>query len=374
MNTEKTYKYHKASFVVGKKADGTPIRVYVRGKTKAECAEKLVEAKRLHGLGIDLKDTTVKDWAERWLKVYKAGLKPKQLAHYRAKLNYDILPVIGHMKIRDVRTSHLLELLNTYAGGNVSTVSKIRVALRQLFLDAVHEGLIERNPTVRLELPELTENLRRPLTTPERLAFQKVADEHKHGAYVQVMLYCGLRRGECVALLRSDVDLGKKRLNVSKALNLAGNTGYVTGTKAANMRKKNTNGGVRVVPIPDVVLPVFVELCEGRQNDDILFPKADGGYATAQATRWWWTSFVKACYAIEPRFSADVTPHYLRHTYATDLYAAGVDEKARKEFLGHISNDVTDIYTKMSEDAFERASSLVNEYHNFHRWLFPDIR
>jgi site-specific recombinase XerD len=62
-------------------------------------------------------------------------------------------------------------------------------------------------------------------------------------------------------------------------------------------------------------------------------------------------------------FSDKVTPHYLRHTYATDLYAAGVDEKAQKSFLGHASSDVTDIYRKMSDPAFLRAVGLLNEYH-----------
>ena len=63
-------------------------------------------------------------------------------------------------------------------------------------------------------------------------------------------------------------------------------------------------------------------------------------------------------------FGQEVTPHYLRHTYGTDLYAAGIDEKARKEFLGHASNDVTDMYTKMTDAAFKRAVKKQNAYLN----------
>jgi site-specific recombinase XerD len=54
----------------------------------------------------------------------------------------------------------------------------------------------------------------------------------------------------------------------------------------------------------------------------------------------------------------------MRHTYATDLYAAGVDEKAQKVFLGHASSDVTDIYRKMNEAAFLRALQQLNDYYN----------
>ena len=47
-----------------------------------------------------------------------------------------------------------------------------------------------------------------------------------------------------------------------------------------------------------------------------------------------------------------ITPHYLRHTYSTDLHKAGVDDFTRKTFLGHsIDDDVTFGYTTMTEEA-----------------------
>lgn len=108
--------YYRGSFVVGKKPDGTPDRVTIRGKTQKEFEAKLAEAKRLHARSLALGDTTVREWSERWMKVYKANASDTQKAHYRAKLNLDILPAIGNMRIRDVRASHLQELLNSYAG------------------------------------------------------------------------------------------------------------------------------------------------------------------------------------------------------------------------------------------------------------------
>ena len=388
---QKQYKYYKSSFVIGKKPDGTPDRVYVRGKTKAELNEKLNEAKRLHRIGLKIGDCTVSEWSHRWLDVCKANASDAQKAHYAAKLKYDILPVLGRMKMRDVRSSHLQEMLNAYKGGKEGTVKKVRIALRQLFEDAVVEGIIERNPAMRLELPEMTEEARRPLNIVERMALLKVAETHPQGGYVLVMLYCGLRRGECIALTCGDVDLKRKRINVNKSLNLESNIGVVTPTKAAKLRKRKARpgveNGVRSVPIPDVLLPTLLKICAEKQPEDVLFPKKDGNYATKQACRWWWESFSRQChisagaklyrnaiqYETSP-FGAEITPHYLRHTYATDLYAAGIDEKARKLFLGHASNDITDIYTQMSNEAFDRATTLLNEYHNFERWLFSSVR
>jgi len=77
------------------------------------------------------------------------------------------------------------------------------------------EGIIERNPTVRLELPEMTEDARRPLTAEEPEALLLVVKTHPRGAYVLTMLYCGLRRGECIALERKDIDLQQRYLSVT---------------------------------------------------------------------------------------------------------------------------------------------------------------
>lgn len=360
--------YFRSTFVVGKTADGKPERVTVRAKTKKEHDEKLAEAKRLYARGLAIGDITVYDWSDRWLKVYKANATPTQKKHYKAKLERDILPVIGSMCMRDVRASHLQEILNAYVGGKVGTVKKIKIALKQLFEDAEIEGIIERNPAARLELPDLTEEPRRPLTDVERVIVFEVAQTHKCGLYVLTMLFCGLRRGECIALTVGDIDLENKRIRVNKSLRLRGNVG--------EEKEPKSKAGNREVPIPDVILSIFAAHCAGKGSGDILFPKSDGKRATGQTCTWWWESFKRQCHikagakmyrnkilAETSPFGDEVTPHYLRHTYATDLYAAGVDEKAQKAFLGHASNDITDVYRKMSETAFARALDMINTYY-----------
>lgn len=343
-------------------------RITVRGKTKREAEEKYAEAKRQHGLGLSLGEMTVTEWAERWFKVYIANTSEGQQTQYRANLNWDILPAIGHMSIKDIRASHLQELLNGYKGGKKGTVSKIRQTLKRMFNDAELEGIIERNPTRRLELPELTVKTRRPLTPLERAVVYSVAQDHKCGAYVLTMLFCGLRRGETIALRVSDIDFEGRKIDVNKSLRLMGNVGFEKDTKS--------KAGIREVPIPDLLLPFLAAQCEDKESNDLVFPKSDGKHATGQTCRWWWQSFSRQCHIaagakvyrnkieIETSpFSDEITPHYMRHTYATDLYAAGVDEKAQKEFLGHASADITDVYRKMNETAFYRALEQLNEHY-----------
>ena len=378
--------YYRETFVIpGKTAKGNPKRHTVRAKTKPEFDKKIEEAKRLYGKGISLKQTTVEEWSRRWLKIYKANASQTQKEHYAAKLELDILPVLGDLNMRDVRTSHLQELLNSYEGGKLETVKKIKNAVEQLFEDAETEGLIERNPAVHLELPELTEVVRRPLTDLERAVVYEVAQTHKCGIYVLTMLFCGLRRGECIGLTVGDLDFERLRINITKALGYHGNTnkniGEITGTKAANMRKKkiktDEDFGKREVPIPNMLLPFLINQCKGKKLDDILFPKSDGKYATKQTCTWWWHSFKRQCHIIvgakiyrnqiqidTSPFDDIITPHYLRHTYGTDLLGARIDQTVRKSFLGHAITDVTERYTKVNDIAFENAVKLLNDYYS----------
>ena len=391
--TGKKYKYYKGSFTVGKKADGTPERVYVRGKTKAERDDKLAEAKRLHSRGLKLGEMTVKQWGEQWIATYKSDASDTQLAHYKAKLDKDIYPAIGQMSIRDVRNYHLQDLLNAYADGRKGTVQKIRQAVQQLFRDATSNDLIDRNPALSLTLPTLTEKSRRPLTPVERQAVLTVAQTHERGPYVLSMLFCGLRRGECLALIRSDVDLENKRMSITKALDFnTGNIGNLGLTKAAKMQEARSRvkqiagsgddeAGARIVPIPGVLLPVLSQLCSGKADSELLFQKADGKAPTQATVVWWWNSFSRQCHIASgaelyrngikyetSAFGEDVTPHYLRHTYGTDMLAAGVDMFVRKTFIGHTITDVTGIYTAMSNEAFEHAAKQINYYHNGEKW------
>ena len=358
-----------------KTASGNPKRITIRDKDWNKFKRKLGDAKRLHDKGVSLTNMTVEEWGQRWLEVYKANASPKQKAHYAAKLNIDILPEIGAMPIKDVRPTDIQRLLNKQKGRRDGTVKKIRVALQQLFGDAEAEGIIERTPAGRLELPELVEKPRRPLTQNERAIVCEVAKTHKRGAYVLTLMYTGIRRGECVALKVKDVDLSRPSLSIVKRLRMKGNKGEEDdGTKAST--RSRPRAGIRVVPIPNELLPVIQRLCKGKKPDDLLFPKEDGKHATNQAMRIWWGSFLRQCHLVSgaktkrnailletSNFDDEVTPHYLRHTYATDLFAAGVDEPTQEYFLGHTSNKITDVYRKMNDTAFDRALELMNAHY-----------
>jgi integrase len=162
-----------------------------------------------------------------------------------------------------------------------------------------------------------------------------VCNKHARGAYALVMLYTGVRRGECLALTAEDVNIEARKLNVNKSVEYNNsNQGKITGTKASKLRKNATgrDTGARTVPIPDILISTLTALCDGKEAEDLLFHKKDGCLASQIAARRWWSSLKRWCHIaagaklyrnavlVETSpFDPDITQHYLRHTYATDL-------------------------------------------------------
>jgi integrase len=382
--TPKTPKSVKRSFVTGKTEDGTQKRIVVRGKTGKEAEAKLAEAKRLYARGLQAGELTVREWSERWKKSYKTDVSDHQKNHYSAKLKLDILPVIGDKRMKDITKEDLQTLMDSYKGGKKGTVEKIKQAICLLFADAADEGIIERDPAARLKKPLVVKKARRYLKSIERETLIKVAKTHPHGAFVLTVLYTGTRRGECLALLRSDVDLDKKRISITKALQMDGNRPKLAGTKSAEMKRAKTNEvtlgedeGHRIVPIPDVLMPVLTKVCADKEPSDVLFPKTNGKYATQMAFNGWWRSIKRNCHItagaklyrnkvlIETSpIDDELTLHYLRHTYSQDMLDAQVDSFTRSALMGHSTKDTTANYTKLSDEAIDAALELMNKHLN----------
>ena len=100
-------------------------------------------------------NTTVDHWFKEWVETYKkaAGLTPKSLKMYDEKYRNYIQPVIGAMKLRDVREIHLQKILNDQAGRSYSHVSKIRLVLKEMFSRARKTRIITFDPAEDLKLP-----------------------------------------------------------------------------------------------------------------------------------------------------------------------------------------------------------------------------
>jgi integrase len=208
-------------------------------------------------------------------------------------------------------------------------------------------------PTDAVQRPKGTRKQRRSLTDAERQAMLKAAETHRGGAWVMAMLYCGPRRGETVALKWKDINFKTKEITIKNAAE------YETNSNQPTLKDTKTEAGYRTVPMPDQLVKKLKTL---PRNGEYVFTTAHGKQLTLTALRRMWNGFMRQANIeagaelyrnkiIKSALDENITIHYLRHTYATDLYRMGVDLKTAQYLLGHADIQTTaNIYTHAAKE------------------------
>ncbi|MCB6992394.1 site-specific integrase [bacterium 210820-DFI.6.37] len=329
-------------------------RYYVSGKDAKEvAANKALKLKELEAGKKIESSMLVRDWAKEWLMTYKAGsCNDKTFKDYEHRLDAFILPEIGHIRLKDVKPVHLQRIMQKVSRMSQSRIDKIYQCLGQVFLVAENNDLIAKSPARAITKPKGTSGTHRAITDQERQVILKVAETHKHGLWVKLMLYCGLRTGETAQVKICHFDHEKKLL-------------YIDGTKNKNAK--------RYVPVPDEILEAVKATKKGPF--EYLFTNETGRPIQPHNRGRMWQSFKKAMHiemggklfrdAILPPclVADDLVPYCLRHTFCTDLQDAGVSINVAKELMGHSDISLTSkIYTHYTEASLNNAAALLQQY------------
>ena len=255
-----------------------------------------------------------------------------------------------------IRTMHIDDIILALSIHNPSTgkpsskklLRNIRQTVISVFNFAINNSDdIYKNPAVYSVIPTHTiKNYRRSLDSSEQQMIMEIP--HRARITALIMMLCGLRVGEVIALDWADIDFDGKTLSVNKsAYNINGNQ--------LAIKKGTKNGKSRLVPIPDVLINILLSAKDNKTG--FVATKADG---VSMHTR---TSWSRMWESYTSKLSLDFTAHQLRHTYASILYAAGVDLKSASELLGHSNIEITmNIYTHLTE---ETKVISIEKYDNF---------
>lgn len=359
--------YRKTARWNGKKYEAT-------GRTELEAltrlADKIAAAKRgeeaLNG------SMTVNAWYKEWKATYKdpKGLTPKSLGMYDEKYNGYIKPAVGHMKLQSVKDIHLQRILNGQAGMSRSHVEKLRRVMRELFRRARQSRLIAYDPSEDLQLPEHRQGSHRSLTPEEREVLLTVCTrpDSRFGLYFLTLLYTGMRPGEAAALNWADIDFANNEIHVHAALE--------SGT--SRIKAPKSAAGVRDIPIHASLLPRLKSAQKGPF--DPVFIGAGGQRLTRSAMDAMWRACKRAMdlelgaetvrnQIQEHKVAADLTPYCLRHTFCTDLQAAGVPINIAKDLMGHSDIDITaNIYTHRDGSTLHAGIALLDGTAGKKKW------
>jgi len=216
-----------------------------------------------------------------------------------------------------------------------STVARKVAAIKSFFHYLVDQGFLEDDPTATLDSPKVNKRLPKAISSEdlERLLAEPANDRSAKGlrdrALLELLYATGLRVTEVVSLDVDDVSLASSSLRLVRARDKA----------------------PRIVPIyPRAIEPLNEYLEQGRMQllrdaeEPALFLNHRGHRLTRQGLWLIVKHYVRQVGIVE-----DVTPHTLRHTFATHLIERKTDLEYVQEILGHASISTTQVYTQMGK-------------------------
>lgn len=322
--------------------DGT--RKYIRAKSQAELDRKVNKFRAELGMGINVSDNTlVVEWAQTWLDVYKRPqIEAQSVSTILTQLNCHILPVIGAMRLRDVRPTDCAAVMAQVSGMKKSSAAVVRKVMKAMFECAMENRLLVSNPvTSRVAATGTPSKARVPLTRGQLEQLCSITKARDPDLYTFVLLcgYAGLRAGEALGLNLDNVDLNTGLIHVCEQ-----NRRGIPGT----VKKLKTTTSNRYIPMPPILLAHMTALKHGKSGYvfDVASPSLYSNMSshlirTSSVTPQGEPRVTRSHGPNCPRVDFYVHPHLLRHTYATMCFEAGMDVKEVQYLLGHSTPDVT---------------------------------
>lgn len=253
------------------------------------------------------------------------------------------------------------------------SLKEFKATASRVFEYAIANRVIDFNPVARVEIPKKApKQERRAITQEEREWI--INTPHRAQLPAMIMLFAGLRRGECLALQWKDINLDKATIDVHQTLDMADG-------KAVIKPGAKTEAGIRTVDIPKIL----VDYLRHYQDTHIYTPfdfvvtNTKKQLLTGSCWNKLWSSYMnelnflygnvankpKSKFAPQgiPFVIKGFTAHCLRHTHATDLFYAKYDILYIQHQLGHSTPETTlNIYAHYIQEEKENNPDKLNSY------------
>ncbi len=268
-----------------------------------------------------------KKLSENTLQSYKRDLKQFKRYLEACEVNYN------HVKEDDIK-DYIRELQEN--GKKPSSISRCIASIRSFYQFVLKRKKIKTDPTANIQSPKIEKRVPNVLTSKEvELLLEQPKDVDLKGTRDKAMLEfayaTGMRVTEIISLNIEDVNLEE---------------GYVTCKNGSKQRN---------IPLGTMSLNALKEYIEEarevlikNENEKALFVNINGGRLTRQG---FWK--IIKYYKEQAHITKDITPHVLRHSFATHLLQNGADLKAIQTMLGHSDISSTQIYMQFQDEGLK---------------------
>jgi integrase/recombinase XerD len=288
------------------------------------------------------------EWLVRYLDyvVAEKGLAPNTVSAYGADLMRLEAALPPTRELHQAGRDDIMDCLRRMRvdGRSPRSVARWLVAVRGFFAYALAENVVTSDPARHLDAPRLWRNLPRVLSFPEVEGLLAAPDRGdprglRDAAMLEVLYATGVRVSELLQLRLNDIHL---------------DAGY--------LRCLGKGSKERVIPLggqADATLQLYLSkarpvLLQGKRSD-VLFVNLRGGALTRQG---FWKIIKR--YGVRAGISGKLSPHVVRHSFATHLLENGADLRSVQIMLGHADISTTQIYTHVNR---ERLRRLYQDFH-----------
>lgn len=302
----------------------------------------------------DFQNPTFAEVAELWLDSYKSTVKPTTYQHVKDMLDVMIDLYFTDMKIQQISVAYCQKVAIKLSNRYILYTNYYSV-INRIFKYATSLDIIKSNPLDKIIKPK-----NRPLKAKENhytkqeltefLTICKANCKPVEYTFFHLLAFSGLRSGEAIGLMWSDVDFENKRLSISRTA--------VVVNKKQTVQDPKTKRSKRVITLDDETLNVLKLWKRQQIKEYFQAGKAyqhDSNYIfTNNRGAWLLTSTMKVKlkrFLCKHNELKKITPHGFRHTHASLLFEAGLTAKIISDRLGHNNVQTTlDMYTHINDN------------------------
>ena len=270
------------------------------------------------------------EYYKQWIDMYKKGaIRDATMAKYLMTQKW-VEKLVPELKVGELNRTAYQKLLNDYAKDHErQTTLDFHHQLKGAILDAVDEGLIERDPTRKAIIKGKSPRAKKikylnQFELHMLIAHLDIREEVNWDWFILLVAKTGMRFSEALAITPADFDFARQTLSISKTWDYKGNGGFLP--------TKN-NSSVRKIQIDWQIVVKFSELIKNLPEDKPIFVGETKIYNSTVND-----VLIRHCRACG---ISEISIHGLRHTHASLLLFAGVSIASVARRLGHASMTTT---------------------------------
>ncbi len=282
--------------------------------------------------------------------VVERGLAPNTIESYKR----DLVKYAEYLKkvetvssFEEVTREHIIAFMRYMMenGKSSKTIARHVASIRSFHQFLLREHIMDKDPSVHIETPQVERTLPKVLSPDEVEALLTAPDEstpfgRREKAMLELLYATGIRVTELMNLNVEDVHM---------------TMGFVRCIGKGDKERIVPMGKMASEALQKYIEESRPKLLKRNQKEEALFLNHHGRRLTRQG---FWKILKKL--ALSAQIEKELTPHTLRHSFATHLLENGADLRAVQEMLGHADISTTQIYTHVTK---KRLKDVYNEFH-----------